>query len=710
MELKIYDTNLDLIGIIDTAKAVIWNRRYYTAGEFEVHVPANEIEIALIQKQNIVTKDGSVEFGIIENVTIEKTEEGEFIKAAGRFGSSLLARRIVFETTVLNTTYENAMRTLVNQNAIDISIGDRVIPGLKLGTLNGYTETVSFQVSYRNLLTVLSGLAETSGIGFRVVLDAVNKKFKFETYKAFDRSINQSVNPRAIFSNDYDNLLESLYQTSDVEHSNVALVGGEGEGDTRKMIVLGSASGLDRYEVFVNAKSIRMTDGITEPEYFAMLAQKGAESLMPKVEYFEGNVLAEGTLIYKQDYDLGDIVTIENTKWGKRINVQITEITEVYDDNGMQITPVFGQATPTLGEVLSGKEDTSGTGSGGGSVIVTPNRALVSDASGNASASSVTDTELGYLSGVTSAIQTQLNAKQATINGGASTIVSSNLTASRALISNASGKVAVAAVTDTELGYLSGVTSAIQTQLNAKQAAITGAASTIVSSNLTASRALVSNASGKVAVAAVTDTELGYLSGVTSAIQTQLNNKLGLTGGTLTGNLTAVNLYSQFGLAQLKAITQGNGYPLSDVPSGNANNALDTGWYNYTEGNTNTPNTYGSILTLRRASTTIFQLAFGTNGDVHHRFTVDGSTWSSWESLNDILDFGSSGDHHWLKLKDGTLIKHGTFTFTGTVSTAWGSLFTNAAAQTLTFDTTVPFTTIPDVHLTPKSKIGRAHV
>lgn len=407
MELKIYDTNLDLIGIIDTAKAVIWNRRYYTAGEFEVHVPANEIEIALIQKQNIVTKDGSVEFGIIENVTIEKTEEGEFIKAAGRFGSSLLARRIVFETTVLNTTFENAMRTLVNQNAIDISIGDRVIPGLELGTLNGYTETVSFQVSYRNLLTVLSGLAETSGIGFRVVLDVVNKKFKFETYKAFDRSINQSVNPRAIFSNDYDNLLESLYQTSDVEHSNVALVGGEGEGDTRKMIVLGSASGLDRYEVFVNAKSIRMTDGITEPEYFAMLAQKGAESLMPKVEYFEGNVLAEGTLIYKQDYDLGDIVTIENTKWGKRINVQITEITEVYDDNGMQITPIFGQATPTLGEVLSGKEDTSGSGAD----AMTPNRALVTDASGKASASAVTDTELGYLSGVTSAIQTQINSK-----------------------------------------------------------------------------------------------------------------------------------------------------------------------------------------------------------------------------------------------------------------------------------------------------------
>ena len=57
------------------------------------------------------------------------------------------------------------------------------------------------------------------------------------------------------------------------------------------------------------------------------------------------------------------------------------------------------------------------------------------------------------------------------------------------------------------------------------QPAITGAASTIAESNLTASRTLVSDANGKVAVSAVTSTELGYLDGVTSAIQTQINNK-----------------------------------------------------------------------------------------------------------------------------------------------------------------------------------------
>lgn len=64
------------------------------------------------------------------------------------------------------------------------------------------------------------------------------------------------------------------------------------------------------------------------------------------------------------------------------------------------------------------------------------------------------------------AVNDGLAKKQATITGGASTIVSNNLTASRALVSDRSGKVAVSAVTSTEIGYLDGVTSNLQTQLN----------------------------------------------------------------------------------------------------------------------------------------------------------------------------------------------------------------------------------------------------
>lgn len=84
----------------------------------------------------------------------------------------------------------------------------------------------------------------------------------------------------------------------------------------------------------------------------------------------------------------------------------------------------------------------------------------------------------------------------------------------------------------------------VSTQIGKKQATITGAATTITNSNLTASRALVSDANGKVAVSAVTSTELGYLDGVTSNIQTQLNGTVKLAGAqTITGDKTTTGLF-----------------------------------------------------------------------------------------------------------------------------------------------------------------------
>lgn len=63
-----------------------------------------------------------------------------------------------------------------------------------------------------------------------------------------------------------------------------------------------------------------------------------------------------------------------------------------------------------------------------------------------------------------------------------------------------------------------------------KQDTVTGAASTIVDADLGADFALISDAGGKVAVSAATSAELAYLSGVTSAVQTQIDGKEPLIG------------------------------------------------------------------------------------------------------------------------------------------------------------------------------------
>lgn len=220
------------------------------------------------------------------------------------------------------------------------------------------------------------------------------------------------------------------------------------------------------------------------------------------------------------------------------------------------------------------------------------NRAVITDASGFLTTSVTTATEIGYSSGLSSNIQVQLNNKQATITGAASTVVTSNLTANRALISNGSGKIDISPTTSTELSYVNGVTSAIQTQINSKLTVVLtapaaghiiynngtnwvnlgpGANGTVLTisggipiwttgtsnglpsggttnqylrknsntnydavwdtltlskiTDVTALAADVNLLAGQQA-AGLTGTEIGYLNGVTSSIQTQFNNKL----------------------------------------------------------------------------------------------------------------------------------------------------------------------------------------
>lgn len=69
--------------------------------------------------------------------------------------------------------------------------------------------------------------------------------------------------------------------------------------------------------------------------------------------------------------------------------------------------------------------------------------------------------------------------------------------------------------------------SAVTTALNGKAASSHTHGSITNDGKLgTASRVVITDSSKKIAVSSVTSTELGYVSGVTSAIQTQLNNKL----------------------------------------------------------------------------------------------------------------------------------------------------------------------------------------
>ena len=89
----------------------------------------------------------------------------------------------------------------------------------------------------------------------------------------------------------------------------------------------------------------------------------------------------------------------------------------------------------------------------------------------------------------------QSESKKLTVANLKTIALEAGTTASRALKTDGSGNIVVSDVTSAELDHLDGVTSAIQTQFTAAETRrtnnIAGAISTVTTSDLTASRALV---------------------------------------------------------------------------------------------------------------------------------------------------------------------------------------------------------------------------
>lgn len=348
MEILLLNTNFETVAIVDSFKSMIWTDRYDSYGDFELYVPATPETLSLFQPDYYLWSKDSSHTMIIEELSIDTdAEEGNYLTVTGRSLESILDRRIIWGQRVLNGNFQDAIKTLLEECIISPAIEERKIPNFTFAEstdakITGLT--IDTQYTGDNLYDVIHDLCDENNIGFQVILNNQNN-FVFWLYAGTDRSYAQTENTYVIFSPSFDNIINSNYYTSKATLKNVALVAGEGEGNSRKMTTVGESSGLDRRELFTDARDVSSdteSGTLSTTDYTAQLKAKGEQALSENVATiaFESEVDATRIFQYGIDFFMGDIVQIVN-EYGIEGSAYITEFIISQDESGYTTYPTF---------------------------------------------------------------------------------------------------------------------------------------------------------------------------------------------------------------------------------------------------------------------------------------------------------------------------------------------------------------------------------
>lgn len=428
MDVYVLDGNLETIGVIDNYQSLIWANRYRDIGDCELYLGADPDMVELLKIGRYLIREGDDMVCRIKKTEITtSTDDGDFLTVTGYDVKDLLDQRIAWGTLISDGNAEEFARSMIDGSLGGTADADRIMlkPDgtrlLYLDTAAGFTDVTTEQVSFANIGGTVRQFCAKYGWGYRVTLRGGALRLAF--YRGTDRS------DSVIFSPNYENLIGSDYSDDATDLGNVALIGGDGTGANRSRESVGTASGIDRSEIFINgvdcsrnvswgtlkAQYPLVEDGgqgytvydsdklyynlhtidiyIYDDEHLAQLQQKyprgtvvtigdkryyrldevtiakfdtldwqlpSTSMYMYDIIYlsyllgaaygivaehgekttFSGDVDPNVTFRYKQDYYLGDIVTVEN-EYGISRAARIVEVREINDETGYRMEPIF---------------------------------------------------------------------------------------------------------------------------------------------------------------------------------------------------------------------------------------------------------------------------------------------------------------------------------------------------------------------------------
>lgn len=316
MIISFYDKNLELITVISRWVSLLGVNTYNSMGAFTLELRNNSNTSQLMRDFFYCTIDNDDENPYI--VMSAQSVDGSVVFTG--FPCTYIFSKRASTTIIKNKNAEQAMKSLVD--------GMTPWDNLTTAPIQGLTDVFDNQISDKQVLEYLQGIAQATDTGFKVVKEGKNLVFK-----CFKPSVNNNVK----YATSLRNVANLEYFKSDNDYYNTAIVAGAGEGSNRVTVTatIGNPTGTDRRELYVDARNEQPEEGETTNAYKQRLAQIGLQKLTETLKVETLHFLVKES----DDVKLGDIINVSLDEFDISVQARVVE-EQILNENNTTVRTI----------------------------------------------------------------------------------------------------------------------------------------------------------------------------------------------------------------------------------------------------------------------------------------------------------------------------------------------------------------------------------
>jgi len=352
MEILVLDQSLKLKNVLSAWENFSYSQKLNTKGSFSLSINANLPQAENIYVGQLIYLSPTMCGYITRKEVVSQGDmANEVVHISGIELKDVIGSRITFPPEGKEAfTYEKMKADEIVMDLLDKLIVNpkderKKIPIFMLSDAFGVGSEQDFSTRLKALDSQVFELLLIDNLGLKCITDLNRKLVKLSVYKGADRTIDQKINPPAVFSLNMGTLEKSVKTMDETAYKSVGIIGGEGEGLNRKIVEVPSdneLSGFNRWETFID-----LSDAKTDDELISR--GKSVLSEYDKVYSIDGSVRDFDKFVFAN----GDYVTIQDNQNNYQ-NVQVTGITRSFDQQHLEKQSlVFGKAPVTIAQAVN---------------------------------------------------------------------------------------------------------------------------------------------------------------------------------------------------------------------------------------------------------------------------------------------------------------------------------------------------------------------